>query len=197
MDPAPAPRLSPRGNRTSGHDAPRLLPWGNGTKGHDMQKDRSQADTVEDPRSLSVSESWALVRTAVIGRLAIVSDGAPDIFPVNFLLDHGTVVIRTAAGTKYDGARSCAAAFEVDGYDPATGEAWSVVLKGEASVVRDSDDVITLMNASVAPWHPGIKPHFLRLVPADTSGRSFPVAGGSRTTSQQASGPTTTAPAGT
>jgi nitroimidazol reductase NimA-like FMN-containing flavoprotein (pyridoxamine 5'-phosphate oxidase superfamily) len=131
-------------------------------------------------RETSVTESWGLMRDAVIGRLAVIHDGTPDIFPVNFVVDHGTVVLRTAAGTKYDAARNHPVAFEVDGYDVASGEAWSVVARGHAVEVRDVDDSIAILNLPLDPWQKGPKPHLLRLVPVTLTGRRFPVTGGVR-----------------
>src|SRR4051794_39359108 len=57
-------------------------------------------DEFEDVRRLTVDACWALLRAADIGRLAVVVGDRPEIFPVNFVVDHGTVVIRTAPGTK-------------------------------------------------------------------------------------------------
>ena len=131
-------------------------------------------------RETSVTESWDLMRDAVIGRLAVLHDGAPDIFPVNFVVDHGTVVLRTAAGTKYDAARSHPVAFETDGYDVESGEAWSVVARGHAVEVRDVDDSIAILSLPLEPWQKGPKPHLLRLVPVSLTGRRFPVTGGVR-----------------
>lgn len=131
-------------------------------------------------RETTVTESWDLMREAVIGRLAVLHDGAPDIFPVNFVVDHGTVVLRTAAGTKYDAARNHPVAFETDGYDVDTGEAWSVVARGHAVEVRDVDDSIAILNLPLDPWQKGPKPHLLRIVPVSLTGRRFPVSGGVR-----------------
>ena len=49
---------------------------------------------------MSVSQSWLLLRSAAVGRLAVVVDGLPDIFPVNHPVDHGTILFRTAQGTQ-------------------------------------------------------------------------------------------------
>ena len=38
--------------------------------------------------------------SAQVGRLAVSIKEQPDIFPINFVVDHGTVVFRTAEGTK-------------------------------------------------------------------------------------------------
>lgn len=131
-------------------------------------------------RETSVHESWELLREAVIGRLAVIHDDAPDIFPVNFAVDHGTVVIRTAGGTKHAAARSHPVAFEVDGYDADSGEAWSVVARGHAVEVRDVDESIAILNLPLVPWAKGPKPHLLRLVPVTLTGRRFAVSGGAR-----------------
>jgi len=66
---------------------------------------------------LSETESWTLLREAVVGRLAVIVDDQPDIFPVNHLVDLGSVVFRTGPGTKLTGALGHQVAFEVDGYD--------------------------------------------------------------------------------
>ena len=103
---------------------------------------------------LSPSESWALVREAVVGRLAVVTGGGPDIFPVNHVVDHGTVVFRTARGTKLSAAlENPAVAFEVDGYDAVNGDAWSVVVKGRAEEVKEMYDVLEVIELPIFPWH--------------------------------------------
>ena len=79
---------------------------------------------------LDESRCWALLRAADVGRLAVAINNHPDIFPITFVVDHGTVVFRTAEGTKLAASvLGQAVAFEVDGYDAASGEAWSVVIK--------------------------------------------------------------------
>ena len=68
-----------------------------------------------------------------VGRLAVSITNLPDIFPINYVVDRGTVVFRTAEGTKLAAAvLGRGVAFEVDGVDDAAGEAWSVVIKGHA-----------------------------------------------------------------
>src|SRR4051794_5899706 len=92
--------------------------------------DTKRADQME---ILDVAESLHLLRSAQVGRLGIAIMNVPDIFPVNFVVDDDTLVFRTAEGTKFAAAiLGSAVAFEVDGYDPDAGEAWSVVLKGQA-----------------------------------------------------------------
>jgi nitroimidazol reductase NimA-like FMN-containing flavoprotein (pyridoxamine 5'-phosphate oxidase superfamily) len=133
-----------------------------------------------DAESLGSSTCWELLRTVDVGRLAVLVDGAPDIFPVNFVVDHGSVVFRTAPGTKLDAAlRDAPVAFEVDGID-ADERAWSVVLRGVAAERRGLDEALETVSLPLFPWHGDAKPRFLRITPATLSGRRFPIADRSR-----------------
>ena len=67
-------------------------------------------------QELTAKECLELLRGAHVGRIAVVVDGRPEIFPINFAVDHGTVVFRTAAGTKLEAiAERHPIAFESDG----------------------------------------------------------------------------------
>jgi len=129
---------------------------------------------------LSESESWTLLREAVVGRLAVIVDEQPDIFPVNHLVDLGSVVFRTGPGTKLDAAVGHQVAFEVDGYDLETSSAWSVVVKGNASRVNRLDHVLAVISLPPFAWHSAPKPHFIRIEPHSITGRRFEVRGGAR-----------------
>ena len=50
------------------------------------------------------AECMALMAGQRVGRL-IVSGSPPQVFPVNYVVDGGAVVIRTAAGSKLDAVR--------------------------------------------------------------------------------------------
>jgi len=126
---------------------------------------------------LSTAESWALLRESEVGRLAVIVDGHSDIFPVNHLVDHGSVVIRTAEGTKLAGASGQQVAFEVDGYDSVTASAWSVVLKGEAEHVQRLHDILEVIELPLVPWHSERKSHYLRVTAESITGRRFHVTG--------------------
>jgi hypothetical protein len=129
---------------------------------------------------LSATESWALLREAVVGRLAVIFDGRPEIFPVNHLVDHGSVIFRSAVGTKLAGAVGHLVAFEVDGYDVEGASAWSVVVKGSAREVNRLYDVLDSFELPLFPWHSAPKPHFIRIEPDAISGRRFEVTGHAR-----------------
>ena len=125
---------------------------------------------------LPAHESLALLREAAVGRLAVVVDGRPDIFPVNHVVDHGTVVFRTARGSKFWGAAGLPVAFEVDGYDASRGQAWSVVVHGRGEALIRSEDVLDALELPIHPWQGGAKPEFVRIVPDEITGRRFQVA---------------------
>ena len=132
----------------------------------------------EEPTVVELSESacWALLRTTSVGRLAVWVDDHPDIFPLNYAVDHGTVVFRSKAGTKVSATLSDApVALEADGYDPETKEAWSVVIKGRAEEIKDGPDLLGTVDLPLFPWQAGDKGRFIRIVPTTTSGRRFPV----------------------
>ena len=125
---------------------------------------------------LPTSACWSLLRSAEVGRLGILVDGRPDVLPVNHVVDHGTLVFRTAPGTKLAAASGHAVAFEVDGYDSGTGQAWSVVVHGRAEEVRRLHDLVDTAGLPLFPWHTAPKHTFVRIVPDEVSGRRFTVA---------------------
>jgi uncharacterized protein len=127
---------------------------------------------------LETNVCWELLRSAEVGRLAVSITDHPDIFPINYIVDRGTVVFRTAEGTKLAASvLGRAVAFEIDGYDADRGEAWSVVLKGRAMEIERMQDVFDALDLPLFPWHASPKHRFVRIEPFDISGRRFGVAG--------------------
>ena len=129
-----------------------------------------------DVQNLEHHECWAMLRTVSVGRLAVMADGRPDIFPINYSVDGGTVVFRTGQGTKLSAASGDAAvAVEADGVDPESGLAWSVVVKGTAEVVKRAEDVLDTSRLYLFPWQAGRKDAFVRITPDSVTGRRFKV----------------------
>jgi uncharacterized protein len=145
----------------------------------DMLANDSGFETDRSEGRLADSDCWALLRGVEVGRLAVVVDGQPEIFPINYLVDHGSIVFRTADGTKLaavlDGGN---VAFESDGFEAETTEAWSVVVKGRAEEIRDLDDLVAASLLPLAPWHGAPKHRFVRIVPGQISGRRFAIVDG-------------------
>ena len=135
--------------------------------------DTKHADQME---ILDVAESLQLLRSAQVGRLGIAIMNVPDIFPVNFVVDDDTVVFRTAEGTKFAAAvLGTAVAFEVDGYDPEAGEAWSVVIKGQAVEIEGLYELFDAEALPLFPWHNSPKYRFVRILSDEITGRRFRV----------------------
>jgi len=123
-------------------------------------------------RELSKSECFELLARELLGRVAVVDDRGPILFPVNFVLDRHMVVLRTDAGTKLDAAiRGSRVAFEIDGTDAATRTGWSVVVRGEAAEVTGPAELARLRKLPLHPWAPGAKAHYVRILPAALTGR--------------------------
>jgi uncharacterized protein len=148
--------------------------------------DARREDTTAPSDALSVAECWALLRTGVVGRVAVVHDGRPDIFPVNFAVDHGSVVFRTGSGTLFRSADRQAVAFEVDGYDVEHATAWSVVVRGDGREIYEMEEAVEALQLPLFPWHSGPKPRIVRIHPDAVTGRRFEVAGGHRSGGTQA-----------
>ena len=105
-------------------------------------------------------------------------DGEPDIFPINYVVDHGTIVYRTDAGRKLSAAANRPVAFEVDGHDPADAVAWSVVVHGIGSEIRETDEVIDAMGLTLVPLQAGAKARFIRIKASAVTGRRIHIQGG-------------------
>ncbi|POH57800.1 pyridoxamine 5'-phosphate oxidase family protein [Arthrobacter glacialis] len=132
--------------------------------------------TTPEIDSLSQDQCWQLLRGAVIGRLAVVTEDHPDIFPINYAVDNESLVFRTAEGTKLAGSTSnTPVAFEIDGYDPSTEQAWSVVLRGTVLAIRAGSGLAEAETLTLEPWQGGIKNHLMRILPLNLSGRRFKV----------------------
>ncbi len=127
---------------------------------------------------LSANECWKLLRSTSVGRLALWVDDHPDIFPVNYAVDHGTVVFRTAEGTKATAALGeVPVALEADGVSTHDGQqAWSVVIKGRAETVQRTDELLKTIALPIHPWQSGRKDRLVRIVPEVVTGRRFPIA---------------------
>ena len=131
-----------------------------------------------DPEELDTATCLALLREAPFGRLAVIVNNRPEIFPVNHAVHHGSVVFRTSTGTKLFAAVGQPVAYEADGHDRQTGRAWSVVVSGTAHEIQQLHEVLEALELPVYPWEGGPKPHFVRIDPDTITGRRFTVHGG-------------------
>jgi hypothetical protein len=126
---------------------------------------------------LDREECLELLRHAHVGRLAIVVDARPVIFPVNYAMDGANVVFRTAPGTKLHGMRGHSVAFEIDGTDPRYHTGWSVLVAGIGEEEHDPYVIARYESLPVRPWGEGPKTHWMRVRSRAITGRRIPPHG--------------------
>lgn len=124
---------------------------------------------------ISSGECWRRMRSETIGRIAYVDDRTGiEVFPVNFVVDRGSIVLRTAEGTKLTGLASRPeVVFEVDGGDPAARTAWCVVARGSAESIEVHDEIVDAFDLDLMTWHGAAKPFFVRVVPSTVEGHQM------------------------
>jgi uncharacterized protein len=123
---------------------------------------------------LDSEECYRLLATQQVGRLGVNAENYPLIFPVNFSLDHGVIVIRTRPGTKLAAADHANVTFEVDEIDQRSRSGWSVLVRGLAEEVTSQHrtELVERTKASgIEPWAPGEHGRWLRLIPHKITGR--------------------------
>ena len=131
--------------------------------------------TIDGPtwlEHLNPARCWELLDATPVGRVGVLNDSAPEIYPVNHVVDRGTIVFRTDLGTKLGGLlRSPAVCYEVDGIDPDDATGWSVLVKGRAGEIAGTDELRRARELPLRHWSLGDKDHWVRIVPTEVTGR--------------------------
>jgi nitroimidazol reductase NimA-like FMN-containing flavoprotein (pyridoxamine 5'-phosphate oxidase superfamily) len=106
-----------------------------------------------------------------VGRVALAGP-RPTIFPVNYAVDGDNIVFRTDPGSKFHAAvQKSYVAFEVDWVEPSWQTGWSVVVRGQARLVADPEELKRLRRLLLLPWAAGDKEHFVSIDTKLISGR--------------------------
>jgi uncharacterized protein len=125
-------------------------------------------------RPLDRKRCLALLGESVVGRVAVLVNGVPQVVPVNYGLLDGDVVFRSGTGTKLHAALAGEpVAFEVDRFDEVHRVGWSVLLSGTAEVVRDEADRARVDALGIEPWAPGTRDEVVRVRAELVSGREI------------------------
>jgi nitroimidazol reductase NimA-like FMN-containing flavoprotein (pyridoxamine 5'-phosphate oxidase superfamily) len=90
-----------------------------------------------------------------IGRIGVSTDQAPVVVPVNFSLRDGQVLLRVGRGFFAEAAAGRLVAFEVDHIDPEDGTAWSVLVRGLATLSESPAEVALATPARPLVPEPG------------------------------------------
>ena len=121
---------------------------------------------------LSAEESLDRISAESLGRIVVRRKDEMDIFPVNFVVAEGVIYFRTAEGNKlFSLALNNDVLFEVD--KVLDGEAWSVIIRGTAEMVRSNAEIQQCDTLPLKPWVPTLKRNYIRITPNQVSGRHF------------------------
>jgi nitroimidazol reductase NimA-like FMN-containing flavoprotein (pyridoxamine 5'-phosphate oxidase superfamily) len=116
---------------------------------------------------LTAAESWRLLAAASLGRIVFTQHAMPAIRPVNHLVDHERVVIRSHLGAAIvgraagDGAVVC---YEADEIDPVRHTGWSVIVTGTARLVSDPA-AVERYQRMLQPWADGQMDYVIAVTP--------------------------------
>jgi uncharacterized protein len=123
------------------------------------------------PTVLTPDECWEMLRRHELGRLAFRLVDELHITPVNYAVDHQTLLFRTAAGDKLLGVvMGSEVAFEIDERDEET--ARSVVVRGRARLL-DEHEAHRAEELPLRPWVGNHKENVVEIAPETVSGRAF------------------------
>ena len=121
---------------------------------------------------LDEGAAWNLLSSVALGRLVTSFGGQLEIFPVNFVVQNGTVLFRTAEGTKlFTTVMNDRVLFEAD--DHTAAEGWSVIVRGTATLLNSAEDIHRADQAGLMPWVATEKLRYVRITPAEISARRF------------------------
>jgi len=121
---------------------------------------------------LMAAECHRLIAPGGIGRIGFGTTSGPVVLPVNFTVVDGTIVLRTAEGSMIEGHADELVALEVDRIDEALCQGWSVLVRGQAHRVAHPAELRRMQdNAAVWPWAGGDRDVYVRIIPAQITGR--------------------------
>ena len=132
-------------------------------------------DDIENPvTEFDEAECWNRLATQDVGRIVTHVGDVIDIFPVNYVVEGASIVLRTAEGTKLvELVITEEVLFEADAHSNA--EAWSVVLRGTARRLETEAEIADAERLPLRPYLPTVKRIFVRIEPGSVSGRGFQV----------------------
>jgi nitroimidazol reductase NimA-like FMN-containing flavoprotein (pyridoxamine 5'-phosphate oxidase superfamily) len=121
---------------------------------------------------LGPPECWSLLSLHPVGRVGVLVDGAPEVYPVNHAVDGATIVFRTDPGNKLRALeRSPLVCFEADGLNLDALTGWSVLVKGRAVEIVAPEELEQAERLPLRFWALGDKSHWIRIVPDEITGR--------------------------
>jgi nitroimidazol reductase NimA-like FMN-containing flavoprotein (pyridoxamine 5'-phosphate oxidase superfamily) len=137
-----------------------------------------QAATHAVLEQLDEAECLRLIAGGGIGRIAYTGKYDLTVLPVNYKLHDGAILFRTSADSlTADELRTGLAgseyrvAFEVDDFNHASRDGWSVLVQGPAHHLDDEAERADALAAGVEAWPGGEHDHFIKVSPMRVTGR--------------------------
>jgi nitroimidazol reductase NimA-like FMN-containing flavoprotein (pyridoxamine 5'-phosphate oxidase superfamily) len=129
-------------------------------------------DTDNLVTEMTAEEAWAFLASEEVGRLAVHAGGTLDIYPITYVVDHGTLVFVTSPGTKLlELTINDQVAFEIDDYDEKV--ARSVVVHGFAERLETMAEIDAAAALPLKSLIPTPKTRYVRITPQLVTGRIF------------------------
>jgi len=131
---------------------------------------------------LDGDEALRLLGSVSLGRIVFTRHALPTVRPVNHVLDHGDIVIRTHEGaamtarTGQDDGPGVVVAYEADAIHPDTHLGWSVVVTGYAHLVTDAHE-LARYRGLLRPWVEQTMDYAVRIHPDLITGIRLTAAG--------------------
>jgi len=127
---------------------------------------------------LAADECDRLLRSGILGRVAITTPGGPHIVPVNYSVLDDAVVFRTSPySIVATHGLHAVMAFEVDHFDYEYAMGWSVVARGRGEPVADAAEIQRISSAHAPhPWASGSRNLWFALRWTELTGRRIGTA---------------------
>ena len=107
-----------------------------------------------------------------VGRLGVETHGGVGIFPVNYVVDGDSIVVRVRRdGVLDERTDGTVVAVEIDEADSMYHEGWSVLVQGHCVHVRDAGELGALEQLPLLPWGGADRDLYLRVSMESVSGR--------------------------
>jgi uncharacterized protein len=122
----------------------------------------------EHSHELTSMECRRLLAQRRLGRVAVVGEDGPAVYPVNYTLDRDAVLLHTDEPSSF--GQGSQVTLQVDDLDESRPAGWSVVVRGRAAEVEQPDE---LGAGGALPLPPGAgrSGHYVRLRQVSISGR--------------------------
>ena len=132
----------------------------------------SESASHDHLEALERGECIRRLETHGVGRLGVATRGGVGIFPVNYVVDAESVVVRVRRDSVLDqGTDGTVVAVEIDETDSMYHEGWSVLVQGHCVHVHAADELEALDHLPLLPWGGTDRDLYLRVSMESVTGR--------------------------